>query len=448
MYDLIVVGSGPAGFHAAELAGKLGKRVLLIEADELGGTCTNRGCIPTKSLLHGAKLFHQAQNGAAFGVNVGSVSYDGEAARQMMEDSVRTLRGSITLSARASHVEIVKGTATCLDANHVAVGDTVYETDHLFVATGSVPAIPPIPGLALGGSVGTSDTALRLSTVPEKVAVIGGGVIGMEFASYFSLLGSEVDVIEMLPEILPMMDGELARQMRRALPSISFHLSCGVTSLEGGVVRYRQSDGAIGSLTPDFVLLATGRKPKLAGLDRLGLSVTRKGIAVDDHMRASVTGIWAIGDCNGKSLLAHSASRMAEIAVDDAFGNGEMTWDGVFVPWVVYGYPEACGCGLTEDEAKAQGLDVVSAAVLMRASARVLVEEGKRAPGLVKMVVRRDGLILGIHMMGPSVSELVWGCSFLIGKKCTSQDLAGTVFPHPSVSEVLKECAVKVSEAL
>jgi dihydrolipoamide dehydrogenase len=380
MYDVIVIGSGPGGSKAARLAGEMGKKVLLVEAEALGGTCTNKGCIPTKSLLHGAKLYRQAKEGESFGVVTRDSSYNLAVAHRAADDVVATLRDGVALEEKAAHVEVLAGKAECLDASHVFVGGTVYETQKLIIATGSVSSVPPIPGAGQGTGVGTSDDALRLETLPKKVVIIGGGVIGIEFASYFSMLDCTVDVVEMLPEILPMMDGDVARQMRRALAPVTFHLGCSVLSVEHGV-RFQRPDGTETSLEADFVLLATGRRPNYAGLERLSLEKDRHGIVVDENMRTSIPNVWAIGDCNGRSQLAHSAATMAEVAVDDAFGSGRKKMNWRAVPWVVYSNPEAAGCGLTEAQAKAEGVSVHVASVLARFSGRTLVEEGKRAPG-------------------------------------------------------------------
>jgi dihydrolipoamide dehydrogenase len=439
-YDLIVIGSGPGGYVAASRAGMLGKHVLLVEKDELGGVCANRGCIPAKSLLHGAKVYHAAKEGAHLGVH-GDVSYDFGEALAWKDDAVTTLRNSIAFLEKQSHVDVVKGNALCVDAHHVTIGETSYETEHLLIATGSSPAVPPIPGAKDNPHVVTSDGIFSLASLPSSVAIVGGGVIGIEFASYFSLLGIKVDVIEMLPEILPMMDGELAKLMRRAMASVSFHTGAKVERIEGGKVVFVDTKGVEQSVDAELVLIATGRRPNLDGMDNLHLEATRKGIVVDEHMETSVSGVYAIGDVNGISLLAHSAENMAHIAVDALYGTGKERFDASLIPWAVYGEPEAAGCGLTEAQATGKGFEVASAVSFLRSNGRFLAEEGKRAPGMAKVVAdKKSGKILGVHLLGPASSEMIWG----VARPLTVKDLADTVFPHPSFSEALHDCAEKL----
>lgn len=438
-YDLIVVGAGPGGYVAAERASELGKKVLLIERENLGGVCTNKGCIPTKSLLYSAKLYAHALDGDKFGVHCDNVSYSLEEAMKWKDETVETLRGGIQFMMKTKKVDVVFGEAVFVDNHHVEVGDAVYETQYLVLATGSSPFIPPIEGANLPNVV-TSDGVLCLGKLPESIAIIGGGVIGIEFASFFSMVGVKVSVIEMMPEILPMMDGEFAKLMRREMKAVSFNLGCKVTAIKENGVQFVTAKGEEKFIESEMVLMSVGRRANLAGLESLNLNVDKGAVVVDDHMKTNIDNVYAVGDINGRSQLAHSSSRMAEVAVDDMFGDGKssMTYDAI--PWAVYGMPEAAGCGLTQDNALKDVIEVKCATVQMRSNGRFLAENGKRASGLVKVVVdAKDGRILGLHLIGPYSSEMIWGVAALIEAGMTVDDVKNVVFPHPSVSELIKD---------
>ncbi len=443
-YDLIVVGAGPGGYVAAQRAGELGKKVLLVEKENLGGVCTNRGCIPTKSLLNSAKQYLHAKEAQKFGVHCQDVSFNLSEAMKWKMETIETLRGGIAFLMKSNKVDVVFGEAVFEDNHHIKVKEAVYETDYIILATGSSPFIPPIEG-SRGANVVTSDEILELKEIPQKLAVIGGGVIGIEFASFFSLLGTKVDVIEMMPEILPMMDGEFSKILRREMKAVDFHLGCKVTKvLENGVV-FLNAKGEEENVECDLVLMSVGRRANIAGLEPLNLHVERGAVVVDETMQTNVSNIYAIGDLNAKSQLAHSASRMADVAVDNIFGKSSQVMRYNAIPWAVYGSPEAAGCGLTESAAKALGKQVKAATVQMRANGRFLAENGKRAIGLVKVVADSEtGAVLGVHLLGPYSSEMIWGASALIEAELRVQDVAEVVFPHPSVSELIKDACSEI----
>lgn len=438
-FDLIVVGAGPGGYLAAERAGELGKKVLLIEKDELGGVCTNRGCIPTKSLLNSAKLYVHAKDSERFGVTAENVAYSLETAMRHKEETIQTLRSGIAFLMKAAKVTVVKGEASFVDNHTVKVGAQAYEGDFLVLATGSSPAVPPIEGHDRPNVV-TSDEILCLKALPKSLAIIGGGVIGVEFASYFSMLGVETTIVEMMSEILPMMDSEFAKQMRRALAPVSFNLGCKVTKVVEDGVEFLDASGATRKVQAELVLMSVGRRPNSKGLEPLGLEMNRAAVKVDERMRTSVPNVYAIGDLNGMSLLAHSAERMAEVAIDNIFGSKRQTMRYDAIPWAVYANPEASGCGLTETAAAKRGLKVKCATVQMRANGRFLAENGKKAPGLAKVVVdAATGAIVGVHFFGPYSSEMIWGAAALIEGEMRVGDVKELVFPHPSVSETIRD---------
>ncbi|MEN6477460.1 MAG: dihydrolipoyl dehydrogenase [Rectinema sp.] len=448
-YDVIIIGGGPGGYLAAERLAEAGKKVLLTEKGDLGGTCLNVGCIPTKTLLNSAKYYLHAKDGAKFGVKTESVSFDWAAMQAWKREVVEKLRNAIALTEKKLGVEIAAGSASLLGPGKVAVNGVVHEAAAVIVATGSLPAMPPIPGARDNPQVVDSTGLLAVTDVPKRLCVIGGGVIGIEFASLFSALGSTVEVVEMLDEIVPFMDREQAPVLRRAMKGVSFRLGCKVERIEGGTVHYRAKDGTEARAEADLVLMAVGRRPALDGwgAKEAGLDCSPRGVAVDNRMRSNLPGVWAVGDITGKSLLAHSAYRMAEVAVTDILTGGGaakgpqvMRYDAI--PWAVYGIPEAAGVGITEQEAEARGIKVAKISLPLRVSGRFAAENGFAAQGAVKLVAdAADGRVLGIHVVGSYASEMIWGGAVAIEQELRVADLREIVFPHPSVCEAIREAA-------
>ncbi|HAK46796.1 MAG TPA: dihydrolipoyl dehydrogenase [Spirochaeta sp.] len=445
MYDLIVVGAGPAGYIAAERAGHLGKKVLLVEREHLGGVCTNYGCIPTKSLLNAAKHFVYGQESARFGVHFDNPRFNFTEAMAWKNETVETLRKGIAFLMKQGKVDVVSGEAefpkTDAGEKAVSVDGTVYEGENLLIATGSEAFVPPIPG-ADGANVVTNREILSLDKLPGKLAVIGGGVIGVEFASFFSSVGVEVHVVEMMDEICPMMDGDAAALLRKKMSKVNFQLGAKVTEVTAKGLKYEKG-GSESFIDADLILMSVGRKPITAGLEALGLDISRTGITVDERMRTNLPGVYAAGDVTGKSLLAHSASRMAEVAVMNMFDSRSRTASSVMrynaVPWAVYTMPEVAGCGMTESEAKDAGHNVKSAMMQMRANGRFLAEHGKDS-GFCKVIADADtDLVLGVHMIGAVCSEMIGTAATFIEAELRVQDIREIIFPHPSVSEVIKD---------
>jgi dihydrolipoamide dehydrogenase len=448
-YDIIIIGGGPGGYVAAERAGAAGKKVLLIEKDELGGVCLNWGCIPTKSLLNSAKYYHHALHGDQFGVKAESVSYNLETAMAWKEKTVKSLRGGVAFLMKREKVDTLKGTAKIVERKIVEVDGARYRGDFIIIATGSSPAVPPIPG-SDGPTVLTSNQVLEIKKLPSSIAVIGGGVIGMEFASWFSTLGVKTTVIEMLEEILPMMDRKVASGMRKALPGINFHLGSKVEKIEPGKVSFSTS-GSQESCDAEMVLLATGRRPNLSGLglEEMGIDFNRTGIKTDCYQKTNIPGIYAAGDVTGKSQLAHSASRMGEVAVghilDPASPRfGRMRYNAV--PWAVYTLPEAAGCGYTEAAALEAGLKVRTATSHFAANGRFLAEKGK-GPGFCNVVINAEtGVLLGVHLLGAYSSEIIHSAAAMIEAELRDIDIKEIIFPHPTVSEVIREAIWELKE--
>lgn len=437
MFDIVVVGAGPGGYIAAERAGAVGKSVLLIEKSHLGGVCTNEGCIPTKSLLNSAKQYVHGLEAGQFGVHFEGSRFDLAEAMAWKQNVIETLRKGIAYLMKKNNVEVINGEAEFLDHQTVRVNGQTYQGQHLIIATGSSAAIPPIPG-AGSPHVVTNREILQITELPKKLVIIGGGYIGMEFASFFSNVGVEVHVVEMMPEIVPMMDADFARLLRKSINKVFYHLGAKVEAIAGDTVTFL-SNGKSESLQADLILMSVGRRPNVQGLEKLGLDIRPQGIKVNENMQTNVPGVYAIGDVNGESLLAHSASRMAEVAVNVICGKHDrMRYHAV--PWVVYTLPEVAGCGLTGQEAKKQGISIKTATVQMRANGRFLAEYGKRSPGMCKVVVDAETNILkGVHLLGAVSSELIYGVAAMIEAELRVQDIQEIIFPHPTVSEIIRD---------
>lgn len=449
-YDVVILGGGPGGYNAAIRAGQLGLKAACVEGRAtLGGTCLNVGCIPTKTLLNSAKYYLHAREGAKFGVRADNVTYDWAAMQAWKREVVEKIRNAVALTEKKLGVQVVSGEAKLAGPGKVELNGESHDAAAIIVAAGSSPAMPPIPGARGNPLVVDSTGLLAVADVPKRLCVIGGGVIGVEFASLFSSLGSAVDVVEMLDEIVPFMDREQAPVLRRAMKQVNFRLGCAVQRIEGGTVFYKAKDGAEASVEADLVLMAVGRRPNLDGwgAKESGIDFTPKGVTVDARMRTNLPGVWAAGDVTGRSLLAHSAYRMAEVACADIIAGGGaakgaqvMRYDAI--PWAVYGIPEAAGVGITEQEAEARGIEIMKASLPMRVSGRFAAENGFAAPGSLKLIAAAaDGRVLGIHAVGSYASEMIWGGAVAIEQELSVADLREVVFPHPSVCETIREAA-------
>ncbi|MDR1506266.1 MAG: FAD-dependent oxidoreductase [Treponema sp.] len=468
MYDTVIIGGGPGGYLAAERLGHEKRKVLLIEEKYLGGTCLNVGCIPTKTLLNSAKQYIHAKEAEKFGVRAESVSWDWAAMQNWKNEVTGKLRDGIAGQMKRFGVDVAEGRGGIVCAprgnagGRVRVklnsgGEAEHETRTILVCTGSVPSSPPIPGSKDNPLVVDSTGLLSAKQVPKKLVVIGGGVIGVEFAGLFSALGSEVTVVEMMDEIVPFMDREQAPLLRRAMKtsggggSVDFRLGCRVESVEGGIVNYTTKEGIPEKAPGDLILMAAGRRPVIEGWGAkdAGVDTGPKGAAADDRMRTNIPGVWAAGDITGKSLLAHSAYRQAEIAVSGIaawLDGGDVPpnlWRSRAVPWAVYGLPEAAGVGMTEQEAAAGGISIVKASLPMRVSGRFAAENTFAGQGSVKVIAAagNDRRILGIHAVGAYASEFIWGGAALIEQELRVEDVKQLIFPHPTVCELIRDAA-------
>ena len=447
MYDLAIIGGGPAGYVAAERAGAAGLAVVLFEKRELGGVCLNEGCIPTKTLLYSAKMYDHATGGKKYGITAGEVSYEYKKIMDRKTKVVRKLVGGIKMKLEACNVTVVRGEAMIErgDAQGVVVGceGQSYEAKRLLICTGSEAFVPPIPGVEGNDAVVTNREMLALAEAPSSLVVIGGGVIGMEFASYCNSLGIPVTVIEMLPEILGGMDKEVSEMLRGiyAKRGVKFCLQCKVTAVDGNVVHYTDAEGNAQQCEGDKILVSVGRRPVLKGygLENLAVDVER-GIKVNGVMQTSLPNVYAAGDVTGFSLLAHTASREAEVAVNHMLGMEDcMEYNAI--PGIVYTNPEVAGVGLTEEQAANAGVEYRLHKLPMTYSGR-FVAENEGMTGLCKVLVSPSDKVLGVHMLGNSSSEFICAACMAITNGLSVEQLRRTVFPHPTVSEILKEAVM------
>lgn len=444
--DLAILGAGPGGYVAAERAGKKGLNVALIEKKELGGVCLNEGCIPTKALLYAAKLYDHAIGGDKFGINVKEVTYDFAKMMARKQKVVRKLVGGVAVAMRENHVHVVKGTGyikgRTASGITITVGDEEIIATNLLICTGSEALIPPIPGLSTPNEVIlTNREILELTARPESLVVIGGGVVGMEFASFFNSMGTKVTIVEMLDEILTGMDREMSTMLRQIYTKkgIVFHLSSKVTEVKGNEVIF-EKEGQVLSVSGEKILVSVGRRPvtKGFGLENLGVELYRGGIKVDEKMRTNVPNVFAAGDVTGFSLLAHTAYREGEVVVNNLTGrNDRMRYNAI--PAVVYTNPEFSGVGLTEESAKENKIEYRSVKLPMTYAGRFMIEN-EGISGLCKILVgAKYNEVLGVHMLGNPSSEMIYGASMSIEMEMTLKEMEEVVFPHPTVSEIFKE---------
>ncbi|HKJ41521.1 MAG TPA: dihydrolipoyl dehydrogenase [Sunxiuqinia sp.] len=443
--DIAILGGGPAGYVAAERAGAKGLSVVIFDKRALGGVCLNEGCIPTKTLLNSAKVLENAHEAGKYGINVESnISIDFGKIMKRKDKVVRKLVSGVGTKMKHAKAEVVMAEAVIKEKRGDVITLTAdgkdYQAKRLLICTGSEAAVPPIPGLDTD-VVTTNREILQLKELPKSLVIIGGGVIGTEFADFFNAMGTKVTVIEMLPEILTGVDEEIAAFVRKEFTKrgIDYHLKAKVTELRGKEVIF-EKDGEVYSITGDEVLLSVGRKANVAGigLENLGVEITRTGITIDEHCRTNIPNVYAAGDVTGFSLLAHTASREGEVAVNHILGRKDvMRYNAI--PGVVYTHPEIAGVGLTETAAKEKGIEIEVRQLPMAYAGRFLVEnEGK--DGFCKVIVgKKYKEILGIHMVGGACSEMIWGACALIEAQFRVQDVEEVIFPHPTVSEIIRE---------
>jgi len=445
-FDLAIIGGGPAGYVAAERAGQKGLKVVLIEKGELGGVCLNEGCIPTKTLLYSAKLYDNALGGSKYGVDAKEVTFDFSKMMARKQKVVKKLVGGVGMKMKEHHVEVIKSTAFIKGRSaagiEITAGDTEILATNLLICTGSEAFLPPISGLGAPGElILTNREILELKERPDSLVIIGGGVIGLEFASFFNSLGTKVTIIEMLDEILTGMDLEMSTMLRQMYTKkgITFNISAKVTEVKGNEVFF-EKNGKKESITGEKILVSVGRKANTLGfgLENIGVELYRGGIKVDEKMRTNVPNVFAAGDVTGFSLLAHTAYREGEVVVNNLTGRADrMRYNAI--PGVVYTNPEFSGVGYTEESAKAQNIEYRVAKLPMAYAGRFLAEN-EGGSGLCKVLVgAKYGEVIGVHMLGNPSGEIIYGASMAIEMEMTLKEMEEVVFPHPTVSEIFKE---------
>jgi len=447
--SVIVLGGGPAGYVAALRAAELGAQTTVVEAREIGGTCLNRGCIPTKALVAGAERLRQARSGAAYGVRSADVALDFAQLSRRKDEAVAQLRGGVEQLLKARKVNVVRGHGRLLGAGKVLVDDggsrSELTADSVILATGSEPV--RLPNLDFSDPhIITSDELLQLTHLPPSLIVIGGGVIGCEFAAIFAELGTQVTIVEMLDQLLPGEDKRTARTLQQAFKraGIAVHVQHKVeemVSTDADGVTLRLDDGT--QVSGALVLVSVGRKAVSAGLgyEEAGVRLDRGFVVTDETLQTDVPGVYAAGDLAGPPLLAHWAYHEGALAAENAVTGSRLTVDRRVVPSCVFTHPEVASCGLTEDRAAAQGIAIDVAQFRFNANSKAVIEG--EADGYVRIVSEKgSGVVLGASLVGPRVTELVHEVALAAQNRLTVSDIAHTIHAHPTLSEAVGEAAL------
>ena len=448
MYDIIIIGGGPAGYNAAERAAHNGLKTLLIEKKALGGVCLNEGCIPTKTLLYSAKIYDYAKYGGEYGVAFKEASIDHNFVINRKNKVVKTLVAGVGAKMKKAGVEVINGAAVIQnkdkDGFNVKVDDKIYSARYLLICTGSEAAVPPISGLKEGiesGFCATNREILDLKEVPKELCVIGGGVIGLEMASYFNSIGSKVTVIEMLEHIGGYIDGEISEILYKnyVKKGIDFKLGAKVTGIKDSAVEYEMK-GEKYNISADKVLVAIGRRASTQniGLENVGVLTDKGAIVTDEYGKTSIANIYAAGDVNGKSMLAHTAYREGEVCINNIMGKKDRI-DYNTIPAVIYTNPEVAGIGETAESVKQKGLNAEVHSFTLRYSGRYLAENEK-GDGIAKIIIdSHSKTLLGLHMIGNYSSEIIYGAAVIMETKLRVDDVQKIVFPHPTVCEIIRD---------
>ena len=449
IFDLVVIGGGPGGYLAAERAGHAGLKTMVIEKRAFGGVCLNEGCVPSKTFLNSAKVFDYANHAKAYGVNVeGKATVDQKFVVERKNGVVKMLVSGVEGQLKRNKVTMKKAEAfiegKCDEGFTIKAGEEKFVAKRLIIATGSMPVVPPIPGLRENleaGVVMTNREVLDLTEIPAKLVVIGGGVIGLEMASYLSSVGSKVTVVEMMNKIAGPTENEISKILQKTLEKkgVEFKLGAKVTGVEKDGVIY-EKDGKVEKVAADKILCSIGRRAVTTGfgLENIGVNLERGAIVTDDMMRTNVANVYAVGDVNGKVMLAHTAYREAEVAVNNITGKKDRMRYNV-IPSVIYTNPEVGSVGETEESAKAKGLDVKCVSIPLTFSGRYIAENTD-LNGICKLVVnKKTNTLIGAHIIGSYSGEYIVSVSAMIDLEVDIENIKKLVFPHPTVCEIVRE---------
>jgi dihydrolipoamide dehydrogenase len=444
--DILVLGGGPGGYYAAIRGAQLGAKVVVVEKENLGGTCLNWGCIPTKALYRNAEIMYILKHAKEFGINVENYSVDVDKIQERKHGVVKQLVTGIQQLMDAYKIQVVKGTGILKDKNTVTVTSSNGEVNdvtakNIIIATGSVEALPGIPGIDLEGLM-TSNEALEFKKVPKHLVVVGGGVIGIEFATIFHAMGSEVTVI-VSKAILKRMDSDLTKRLEVSLKKrgLKFHKEGRAKRIEKENEMFAvYADGKNGEvkMVADEVLIASGRKANVEGinLEGIGVEFSAKGIVVDENFETNIKGVYAIGDVIGRAMLAHVASHHGISAVESIMGiKSKINHD--VIPDCVFTFPEVAGVGITEDEAKLKGIEYKTSKFPFAANGKALTLG--ESEGLIKVIANSDDEVIGVHIMGPHASDLIHEGTLAISNKLKIDAIAHTIHAHPTLSETFAE---------
>lgn len=438
--DLIIIGSGPGGYQAARYAAQQGLKVVIVENSHAGGTCLNCGCIPTKTFAHEAELLRNPLL-----TDEDRLRWNFNTLLERKQAIVEQLRKGVETILQHPNITFVKGFGRLSGIHSVTVGDEEFTAKNIIIATGSHAKLPPVDGIN-DPSVMTSTELLSCSSIPKQLCIIGAGVIGMEIASAFNAFGCKVTVVEYMKECLPTIDGDIAKRLRKSLEKqgVTFIMQAGVSSIQNGTVTYEKK-GKQATVVADSVLVATGRAANTdnMGLEGVGVEFNRQGIVVDDNMQTNIPGIYAIGDVNGKMMLAHAATFQGYRAINHILGKDDLINFDI-MPAAIFTYPEAASVGISEENAKQAGLDYSCGKGFYRANGKAL--SMGETEGLLKLIADKDGKIIGCHVFGVHAADLVQEVTSLMNKNATVEDLKNIIHIHPTVGEILLSAAASFEQ--
>lgn len=445
-YDIVVLGGGPGGYVAAIKAAQMGAKTALIEKDNIGGVCLNWGCIPTKTLLKSAKVYEYIMNSEKYGIDLGDkscVSINWKNIKNRKDKVVKQLTGGVKVLLNKNNVDIYNGFGKVIDKNTIDVNNKQIKAKNIILATGSSPRIPDIPGFKEGineGFIVTSKGILDLDNIPKKLLIIGGGVVGVEFATLYNSLGTDVTILQRSNRILGNIEKDIREDMTKILErdGVKIEYNSTIKKVDGNKVTVNV-DGKEKVYEVDRVLTSIGRVPNMAGIENIELETNKKGIVTDDMLKTNVDNVYAIGDVNGKYMLAHVASAEGIAAVENILGK-ESQIDYNKVPSCIYGFPEIGVAGLTEEQARNEGYDVLISTFPLSANGKSLAEG--ESDGFIKIVAdKKYGEVLGVHILAPNATDMISEAVTTMELEGTVHELAKAIHPHPTLSEIVMEAA-------